>query len=136
MLTLTDAMNVAASGMIAQSIRLNTVASNMANAESVAGSADEIYKAKVPVFESVYLNEESKAQGVIASKIINSEAPALAIYSPNHPKADKNGFIYKSNVNKIEQIADMTSAQQSFESDVEVQKAAKQLLMQSIKALK
>ncbi|WP_256385142.1 flagellar basal body rod protein FlgC [Photobacterium toruni] len=136
MLTLTDAMNVAASGMIAQSVRLNTIASNMANAESVAGSADGIYKAKVPVFESIYLHEGSKAQGVIASKIINSDAPALAIYSPNHPKADENGFIYKSNVNKIEQIADMTSAQQSFESNVEVQKAAKQLLMQSIKALK
>ncbi|MCG3883686.1 flagellar basal body rod protein FlgC [Photobacterium leiognathi] len=131
-----DAMNIATSGMYAQSVRLNTVASNMANAETVSGSADDAYKAKVPVFESVYLNELSKGQGVAAVKVINSEAPPLAIYSPNHPKADHNGFIYKSNVNKIEQMTDMTSAQQSYESNIEVQKAAKQLLMQSIKALK
>ena len=136
MTTLLDVMNIATSGMIAQSIRLNTVASNMANAESVASSPDDIYKAKVPVFKSVYLNATADAQGVQAEKILHSDAPALAIYSPNHPKADGNGFIYKSNVNKIEQLADMTSAQQSYESNIEVSKAAKQLIMQSIQALK
>ena len=115
--------DVSASGMNAQSIRLNTTASNLANAESVSSSAEQTYRARRPVFAAQLqdaLGDGSAPQGVEVNGIVESQAPLVREYNPAHPMADKDGYVYMANVNPVEEMADMMSASRSFETSVEV----------------
>jgi len=118
--------DIAGSAMSAQSVRLNTTASNLANAESVSSSAETTYRARRPIFASTLADamqgESTGAVGVEVKGIVESQAPLLKEYNPAHPQADQDGFIYRSNVNQVEEMADMMSASRSFESSVEVLK--------------
>ncbi|SHH49555.1 flagellar basal body rod protein FlgC [Ferrimonas marina] len=134
-MSIINAIDVSASGMSAQSTRLNTIASNLANAESVSSSEAEAFRAKLPLFESHRVNPSDPGLGVRVTEIVESKAPPTAVYSPNHPLADPNGYVYKSNVNTVEQMADMMSAQRSFEANVEVLKASKSLAEATIRAM-
>lgn len=121
--------HIAGSAMAAQSARLNTVSSNLANADVVAGSAEETYKAKAPVFQA-----QSAAQGggVEVKEIAESQAPAEKRYQPGHPLADEEGYVYAPNVNAVEEMANMISAARSYQSNLEVVNTAKTLMLHTL----
>jgi flagellar basal-body rod protein FlgC len=126
--------DTASSGMSAQSLRLNLVASNMANADAVSSSIDQTYRARQPVFKTVLdqLNPDAAATGVQMAGVVESQAPLVQEYAPDHPLANEEGYIFRPNVNMVEEMANMMSASRSYQSNVEVANAAKQLLMATI----
>ncbi len=126
--------DVSGSAMNAQSIRLNTVASNLANADTISSSPDTVYQAKHPIFSELLQKEGSKqgASGVQVKEIIESKAPPLIRYEPNHPLADEKGNIYSPNINMVEEMANMMSASRSYQNNVEVFNTSKQLLMATL----
>lgn len=130
--------DIAGSGMNAQSVRLNTVASNMANAQSVSGTEEGAYKSKHPVFSAVMMKtlngagQENNIATVKVDGVIESDAPAQVRFEPNHPLADAEGKVYYSNVNVVEQMADMISASRSFEANVELMNTSKKLMMRTL----
>ena len=128
--------DVAGSGMNAQSLRLNLVASNISNANSVSSSLDEVYKSRQPVFaaELKQLTEKNNASTKVnVLGVVESQAPAVMEYAPHHPMADDNGYIYKPNVNTVEEMANMMSASRSYQNNVEVLNTAKQLMLQTLR---
>ena len=127
--------DVAGSGMSAQTVRLNTVASNMANAEVVSGTEQEAYRARQPVFSAVLnaIHGNESSVPVAVSGVVESNAPVNREYSPQHPKADKDGYVYLSNVNMIEEMANMISASRSYQSNAEVANTSKQLLLDTLR---
>ena len=128
--------DIAGSGMNAQNLRLNLVASNLANANSVSSSTGETYKARHPVFSaqlSDVLNQQKSASGVDIMGVVESEVPLVQEYAPNHPMANEEGYIFKPNVNTVEEMANMMSASRSYQNNVEVMNTAKQLLIQTLR---
>lgn len=120
---------IAGSAMTAQTIRLNTVASNMANADVVSGTAAGAYKAKRPVFASVMMDISHGAQGtkVAVQDVVESNEPALQRYEPSHPEANQDGYVFYSTVNIVEEMADMMSASRNFETNVDVMSRARSM---------
>ena len=118
-----NVMDIASTGMSAQSVRLNTTASNVANANSVSSSYDQTYKARHPVF-AAELRQASEQQGVGSRVkvmgIVESPNPLQIEYSPGHPMSDENGYIYKPKVNVVEEMADMMSASKAYETNVQI----------------
>ena len=137
-----NVFNVTGSSMSAQSVRLNTIASNLSNADVASSSPDTIYRSKQPVFAAVMeaLNGQaggsvetgSASVGVKVTGIVESQAPGSKEYQPGHPMADENGYIYRSNVNAIEEMANMMSASRSYQNSVEVFNTSKQLLLKTL----
>ncbi len=129
--------DVAGSGMNAQSLRLNLVASNISNANSVSSSLGEVYKSRQPVFAAELKNivdqQQDPASKVNVLGVVESQAPAVMEYAPNHPMADENGYIFKPNVNTVEEMANMMSASRSYQNNVEVLNTAKQMILQTLK---
>lgn len=128
--------DIAGSGMNAQSLRLNLVASNIANANSVSSSLDTVYKSRQPVFAAELKNvmdRQNLGSNVNVLGVVESQAPTVMEYAPNHPMADKAGYIYKPNVNTIEEMADMMSASRSYQNNVEVLNTAKELILQTLR---
>lgn len=121
---------IAGAGMNAQTIRLNTVASNLANAGTAAESPEQAYRALKPVFATIYNQvQEGKAAGasVEISDIVQADAPLDMRYEPNHPFANEQGYVAYSNVNTVEEMADMMAASRSFETSVEVMNRARSM---------
>ncbi|SEQ91998.1 flagellar basal-body rod protein FlgC [Rosenbergiella nectarea] len=114
---------IAGSAMNAQMIRLNTVASNLANADTPASSADSVYKARVPVFSAV-MNQTSSADPAAGASVavtaISQQPGSVARFEPNHPLANEQGYVYYPVINTVDQMADMMSASRSFETNVDV----------------
>ena len=135
-MALFDVFDVSSSAMRAQNVRLNTVASNLANAETVATTEEEAYRSKTPVFEEILSREANhpmeRAGGVRVKEISVSDAPITRRYQPNHPMANGEGFIYTTNVNPVEEMANMMSASRSYENNIEVMNTVKQLLMRTL----
>jgi flagellar basal-body rod protein FlgC len=136
-MSLFDVFNVSGSAMNAETIRLNTTASNLANAESVNGDATKVYRARHPVFQAMMntessLDDQDASAGVRVLGVVESTAPPLRTYQPDHPLADKDGYVYTSNVNSIEEMANMISANRSFATDVEAINTARDLLLKVI----
>jgi flagellar basal-body rod protein FlgC len=127
--------DVAGSGMSAQMLRLNTVASNLANAETVAGSEQAVYKARHPVFESV-LNQEVGQQNDMAmvkvSGIVEQETAAIPHYRPSHPLANAEGYVYSPDIDAVTEMANMISASRSYQNNVEVLSTAKELMLRTL----
>ena len=120
--------DITGSGMTAQSLRMNTTASNIANANSVSSSVDQTYRGRHPVF-AAELSQAKRLQGdasvgVKVLGIVESDAPLNVEYAPNHPMADENGYIYKPNINIMEEMANMISASRSYETNVQTADAA------------
>jgi flagellar basal-body rod protein FlgC len=135
------AFDIAGSGMSAQSVRLNTTASNLANAESVSGTPDGVYKARHPIFEAVRaqlsagLNgQDAKAGAAVRVRgIYESQAPAAQRYEPGNPLADANGYVYAPAVNVVEEMVNMISASRSYQNNVEVMNTSKDLLLATLR---
>jgi flagellar basal-body rod protein FlgC len=130
-----DIFSVAGSGMSAQTVRLNTVASNMANAEVISGTEEGAYRARQPVFSAVMraMGGNHANVPVEVSDVVESQAPVNKQYNPAHPEADTDGYIYTSNVNMVEEMANMISASRSYQSNVDVANTSKQLLIETLR---
>lgn len=138
-MSLSNIFDIAGSGMNAQSLRLNTTASNIANAEAASSSSDEVYRARHPVFSTLHrsmmdgsfasaLPYGDEAAGVQVDGIVESDAPLQPRYEPYHPEADENGYVYYPNVNVVEEMTNMISASRSFQVNVDVMNSAKQMV--------
>ncbi|MFT5577545.1 MAG: flagellar basal-body rod protein FlgC [Paraglaciecola psychrophila] len=139
-MSLSGVFDIAGMGMSAQSIRLNTTASNLANAQAAGKSEDETYRARHPVFSSVAKDLLNPGSGPIASlsdqasvglqvvDIVESTDPLQQRYEPNHPNANDDGYVFYPNVNVVEEMADMISASRSFQVNVEVMNSAKTMM--------
>lgn len=126
--------DIAGSGMNAQNLRLNIVSSNLANVDAVSSSMDETYKARQPVFRAIYddVSKRGPATGVEMAGVVESKAPLVREYAPNHAMADADGYIYRPNVNAVAEMANMISASRSYQNNVEVLNAARQMMMATI----
>ena len=126
--------DIAGSGMNAQNLRMNLVASNLANVDAVSSSMDETYRARQPVFRAVLdqASEANPAVGVQMAGVVESEAPLVREYAPEHALADKEGYIYRPNVSVVEEMANMISASRAYQNNVEVVNATRQMLSATI----
>jgi len=122
--------NVSGSAVSAQAQRLNVVASNMANVDTVAGPDGQAYKARQVVFQTVPMGGEATA-GVKVSGVTESNVPFKRIHDPNHPSADADGYVSYSNVNPVEEMVNMISASRSYQNNIEVMNTAKSLLLKT-----
>lgn len=147
-MSLNKIFQIAGSGMNAQTVRLNTTASNLANAQSVSSSIDETYRARKPVFAPMlerykqgisddygYQNpvtsmnpRDVAGEGVQVLGIVESNQELQMRYEPNHPKANEDGYVFYPNVNVVEEMTDMMSASRSFQTNVEVMNTTKQMM--------
>lgn len=127
--------DIAGSGMVAQSVRLNTVASNLANANSVSGDPQTVYKARHPVFEAVRsaLGASEDSAAVRVRGIVESDKAPLMRYEPGNPLADPNGYVYAPNVNAVEQMVDMISASRSYQNNIEIMNTSKEMLLATLR---
>lgn len=129
-MSLFSVFNVAGSALSAQTVRLNTTASNLANAESVAGTEQEAYRARRPVFaEFRDALDASMGAGVRVAGIAEDTAPAQRKYAPDHPLANEEGYVFVPDINVVEEMADMISASRNYQNNVEVVNTSKQLLL-------
>jgi flagellar basal-body rod protein FlgC len=133
-MSLFNIFDIAGSGMSAQSLRLNTTASNLANANSVSSSVEQTYRARHPVFSAVLDDAQQgyKQGGVKVNGVIESQAPVRSEYNPSHPMANEDGYIFHSNVDSITEMANMMSASRSYQNNVEIANTSKQLLLRTL----
>lgn len=126
--------DIAGSGMNAQNLRLNLVSSNLANVDAVSSSLEETYKARQPVFRALLEqgNPRAAAVGVNMAGVVESKAPLTREYAPNHAMADDDGYIYRPNVNPVEEMANMISASRAYQNNVEVLNSARQMMVATI----
>ncbi len=122
--------NIAGSALSAQNVRLNTVASNLANADTVASTPDAAYRARQPVFSTQAV--PGGGVGVAVAKVTQSAEQPQRQYQPGHPLADAEGYVYAANVNVVEQMANMISASQSYRSNLELMNTAKDLMLRTL----
>lgn len=125
--------DVAGSAVSAQSLRLNTTASNLANADSVSSSKETAYRSRQPVFQSLVMGAGKQAPvGVQSLGIVESQAEVTVRYAPENPLADQDGNVFASNVNAVEELVNMISASRSYQTNVEVMNTSKQLLQRTL----
>ncbi|MCZ4321770.1 flagellar basal body rod protein FlgC [Pseudomonas anguilliseptica] len=139
-MSLASVFNIAGMGMSAQSTRLNTISSNIANAETVSSSIDKTYRARHPVFATVYqsaqggdrgslfADQDNAGVGVQVLGVVEDQSSLMPRYEPNHPAADAGGYVYYPNVNVVEEMADMISASRAFQTNTEMMNTAKQMM--------
>jgi flagellar basal-body rod protein FlgC len=137
-MSLFDVFTIAGSALEAQSVRLNLTASNMANANNVAGSPEQAYRARQPYFAPL-LNAalrtapgEAQSPGVQTLGVLENSAPPPRLYQPGHALADKDGYVYGSNVNPIDELVNMISASRSYQNNVEVLNTSKELMLRTL----
>ena len=135
-MSLFSIFNVAGSSMAAQSTRLNTVASNLANADSVASSPEAAYRSREPLFAAVQqrvgLADQAQAEGVRVAGVTESQAAIPSRYEPGNPLANADGYVYSSNVNPVDELVNMISASRSYQNNVEVMNSTRQLLQKTL----
>jgi flagellar basal-body rod protein FlgC len=137
-MSLFNVFNVSGSALNAETVRLNTTASNMANAESVNGDPSKVYRARHPVFQTMMddsaldSDSEDSSAGVRVLGVIESTTPPIERYEPNNPQANKDGYIYMSNVNSIEEMTNMISANRAFATNIDAINTARDLLLKTI----
>ncbi|MGB1197888.1 MAG: flagellar basal body rod protein FlgC [Thalassotalea sp.] len=135
-MSLFNVFDISGSGMSAQSVRLNTTASNIANADSVSSSIDQTYRARHPVFAAQMQKAAAAGQDESVSVqvlgIVESDKPLNVEYAPEHPMSDKDGYIYKPNVNVIEEMTNMISASRSYQTNIQLAESAKNMLNKTL----
>ena len=134
-MSLFNVFSISGTGMSAQSVRLNTTASNIANADSVSSSIDQTYRARHPVFAAEMQKAaagQNESVGVQVLGVVESNKPLNVEYAPDHPMADGEGYIYKPNVNVIEEMTNMISASRSYQTNVQLAESAKNMLNKTL----
>jgi flagellar basal-body rod protein FlgC len=137
-MSLLGIFNVSGSAVSAQSQRLNVVASNLANADTVAGPDGSAYKARQVVFQTLPMQEAGShvqsgtAAGVTVSTVTENQTPGRRVHDPKHPQADADGYVTYSNVNAVEEMVNMISASRSYQNNIEVMNTAKSLLQKTL----
>jgi flagellar basal-body rod protein FlgC len=129
-MSLFNIFNVSGSAMSAQAQRLNTVASNLANADSATSASGQAYRAKQVVFEAVPLG--AGATSVKVAQVIEDPSPLKQVYDPKHPMADEKGYVAMPNVNVVDEMVNMLSASRSYQTNVETMNAAKTMLLKTL----
>ena len=127
--------NVSGSAASAQSQRLNVVASNLANADTVAGPDGQAFKARQVTFQTQLMGEianDPTAAGVRVSNVSEDQTPGRRVHDPKHPGADVDGYVTYSNVNAVEEMVNMISASRSYQNNIEVMNTAKSLLLKTL----
>ncbi|WP_119353745.1 flagellar basal body rod protein FlgC [Azohydromonas sediminis] len=130
-MSLMNIFSVAGSAVSAQSQRLNVVASNLANADTVAGPDGQAYKARQVTFATHFFGDTGNA-GVRVSTVREDDTPGRRVHDPKHPAADAEGYVTYSNVNAVEEMVNMISASRSYQNNVEVMNTTKQLLTRTL----
>jgi len=127
--------DIAGSGMAAESVRLNTVASNSANANSVASSPDKVYKPRQVVFEEVrrQTSEVEAASAVRVKDVVEADVEALMRYEPGNPMADASGYVYSPNISAVDQMVDMIAASRSYQNNIEVMNTSRELMLATLR---
>ncbi len=138
---LDDIMTVAGGALEANTVRMNLAVSNIANAEVLAGSEADAYKAKRAVFRTILESEVDKRRGEVSGgirvqEVIEDTTSHTVSFDPNHPDANEEGYVYLSNVNAMNELVEMTAAARSFETNVEALNTAKQLMLRTVELLK
>ncbi|HZE91433.1 MAG TPA: flagellar basal body rod protein FlgC [Rhizobacter sp.] len=132
-----EIFNVSGSAVSAQSQRLNVVASNLANADTVAGPDGQAYKARQVTFQTELMGQagqmgDATAAGVKVSNITEDQTPGRRVLDPKNPQADADGYVTYSNVNPVEEMVNMISASRSYQNNIEVMNTAKTLLLKTL----
>ena len=132
-MSLFNVFQVSSSAMTAQSMRLNTVASNLANADSVVSSDGKPYRAKQVVFEAAPMGSNSNVtSGVRVREVVEDASPSRMVFDPKNPAADEKGYVAFSNVNVVEEMTNMISASRSYQTNVEVMNTAKTMMLRTL----
>jgi flagellar basal-body rod protein FlgC len=134
-MSLSNIFKLAGGALNAQTVRLNTIASNLANVETVASSEAQAYRAKRPVFASVLEQASDQLQsgfGVKVQSIAETNRINAQVFDPNNPLADADGYVYRSNVNPLEEMTDMLDAARSYETAITTASTARELMMRTI----
>ena len=134
-MSMINIFNVSSSAASAQSQRLNVVASNLANADTVAGPNGQAYKARQVTFQTQLVGElanDPTAAGVRVSTVSEDPTPGRRVHDPKHPAADADGYVTYSNVNPVEEMVNMISASRSYQNNIEVMTTAKTLLLKTL----
>lgn len=131
-MSLFKVFDIAGSGVSAQSRRLNTVASNLANAESAASSEAEVYRAKQVVFQTASRGAKQGEAGVQVAGVVEDASAPRRVYDPKHPMAGEDGYVTYPNVNAVEEMVNMISASRSYQSNLEVMNTTKSLLLKTL----
>jgi flagellar basal-body rod protein FlgC len=128
-----NVFHIAGSALTAQSMRLNAVASNLANADSAISADGQPYRAKQVVFEaSPVQGGGASAQGVRVKQVVEDASPGRMIYDPRHPAADDKGYVTMPNVSVVDEMVNMISASRSYQTNADVMNTAKQLLLKTL----
>ena len=130
-MSMMDVFKVSGSAASAQSQRLNVVASNLANVDTVAGPDGQAYKARQVTFQTQLMGA-SGAAGVTVSNISEDQTPGRRVHDPKNPQADADGYVTYSNVNAVEEMVNMISASRSYQNNIEVMTTAKSLLEKTL----
>ena len=134
-MSMMNIFNVSGSAASAQSQRLNVVASNLANADTVAGPDGQAYKARQVTFQTQLMGQmanDPTAAGVRVSTVSEDQTPGRRVHDPKHPAADADGYVTYSNVNAVEEMVNMISASRSYQNNIEVMNTAKNLLLKTL----
>ena len=135
-MSLFNIFDISGAGMSSQTLRLNLTASNMANAETMAATPEQAYKARQPVFAATLQAIRGGGEQAVAPQVravVESKAETTALHMPHHPMADAQGYVYRSNVNSVEEMVNMMSASRSYQNNVEVMNTSKEMLLQTLR---
>jgi flagellar basal-body rod protein FlgC len=136
---------IAGTALNAQLTRMNATASNLANAGTVATTSDEAFRAKRPLFRTIVEGMMGKTDsnntqdikgGVTIEKLVDDPAPVRRQFDPHNPLADKDGFIYQSNVNEVSEMVEMMAAARAYQNNVETVNTAKHLMMRTLDVMR
>ena len=131
-MSMNDVFRISSSALAAQSQRLNTTASNLANAESVSGPDGRAYRAKQVVFQTMPIGSRPESAGVQVARVTEDQTEGRRTYDPKHPMADADGYVTQPNVNVVDEMVNMISASRSYQTNVEVMNTAKTLMQKAL----
>ena len=136
-MALDQIFGIAGSALNAQSVRMNLTASNLANAGTVSGTEQDAYRGKRAIFKTILEQQNSGQQvayqgGVSIQQVQDDPTPVRRVMDPGNPIADKEGYVYTSNVNEMGEMVDMMAASRSYQNNVEVINTARQLMMRTL----
>lgn len=131
-MSLFNVFQISSSAMTAQSMRLNAVASNLANADSIVTSDGKPYRAKQVVFEATPMGADETSKGVRVRQVVDDASPPRMVYDPKNPAANEQGYVAFPNVNVVEEMTNMISASRSYQTNVEVMNTAKTMMLRTL----